>query len=96
MKGAGRSGSMSGMQVYACSRTLRQDDYPSVTITAEPEALVTELRSMPGKDVWVFGGGSLFRSLAQSGLVDTVKVAVIPVLLGEGVPLLSARRIESL
>jgi len=41
-------------------------------------------------DVWLFGGGSLFRSLAELGLVDTVEVAVIPVLLGEGVPLLPA------
>jgi dihydrofolate reductase len=90
MKGAGGSGSMPGMQVYVCSRTLRQEDYPAVTIVAEPEAVVTELRSKPGKDVWLFGGGSLFGSLAELRLVDTVEVAVIPVLLGEGVPLLPA------
>ena len=90
MTGAGGSGSMPGMQVYVCSRTLRQEDYPAVTIVAEPEAVVTELRSKPGKDVWLFGGGSLFGSLAELRLVDTVEVAVIPVLLGEGVPLLPA------
>jgi dihydrofolate reductase len=90
MKGAGGSGSMPGMQVYVCSRTLRQEDYPAVTIVAEPEAVVAELRSKPGKDVWLFGGGSLFGSLAELRLVDTVEVAVIPVLLGEGVPLLPA------
>ena len=84
------SGSMPGMQVYVCSRTLRQEDYATVTIAAEPEAVVAEVRSTPGKDVWLFGGGSLFRSLAESRLVDTVEVAVIPVLLGEGVPLLPA------
>ncbi len=48
--------------------------------------MVTELRSMPGKDVWLFGGGSLFRSLAESHLVDTVEVAVIPVLLSRRMP----------
>ena len=90
MTRAGGSGSMPGMQVYVCSRTLRQEDYPAVTIAAEPEAVVAELRSTPRKDVWLFGGGSLFRSLAESRLVDTVEVAVIPVLLGEGVPLLPA------
>ena len=46
------------------------------------------LRPKPGKDVWLFGGGSLFRSFAELGLVDTVEVAVMPVLLGAGVPLL--------
>ena len=49
------------------------------------ERLVAELRAQPGKDVWLFGGGSLFRSLAQRRLVDTVEVAVIPVLLADGI-----------
>ena len=47
-----------------------------------------ELRTTPGKDISLFGGGDLFRSLLASGLVDEVSVAVIPVLLGGGVPLL--------
>jgi len=34
------------------------------------------------------GGGGLFRSLLDLRLVDTVELAVIPVLLGEGMPLL--------
>ena len=50
---------------------------------------MTELRAKPGKDVWLWGGGSLFRSFAELGLVDTVEVGVIPVLLGAGVPLLA-------
>jgi dihydrofolate reductase len=64
--------------------------HPGVTIVENPEELVAKLRAKPGKDVWRFGGGSLFRSLAEVGLVDTVEVAVIPVLLGEGVSLLPA------
>ncbi|MCY4584162.1 MAG: dihydrofolate reductase family protein, partial [Chloroflexi bacterium] len=35
------------------------------------------LRKESGKDIWLFGGGSLFRSLAQEGLVDTVEVAIV-------------------
>jgi dihydrofolate reductase len=90
VKGAGGGGSTPGMQVFVFSRTLRQEDHPGVTIVDNPEGLMAELRSKPGKDVWLFGGGSLFRSLAELGLVDIVEVAVIPVLLGEGVPLLPA------
>jgi dihydrofolate reductase len=88
MKGAGGGGSMPGMQVFVFSRTLRQEDHPGVAIVDDPEGLMAELRAKPGKDVWLFGGGSLFRSFAELELVDTVEVAVIPVLLGEGVPLL--------
>ena len=89
VKGAGGGGSEPGMQVFVFSRTLRQEDHPGVAIVDDPERLMAELRSKPGKDVWLWGGGSLFRSFAELGLVDTVEVAVIPVLLGEGVPLLS-------
>jgi hypothetical protein len=49
---------------------------------------VAELKEKPGRDIWLFGGGELFRSLLDAGLVDTVEVAVNPVLLGSGIPLL--------
>jgi dihydrofolate reductase len=87
-KRAGGGGTTPGMQVFVFSRTLRQEDHPNVTIVDDPEKVIAELRSTPGKDVWLFGGGSLFRSFAELGLVDTIEVAVMPVLLGEGVPLL--------
>jgi dihydrofolate reductase len=88
VRGAGGGGSMPGMQVFVFSRTLRQEDHPRVRIVDDPEGVMAELRSKPGKDIWLFGGGSLFRSFAELGLVDTVEIAVVPVLLGEGVPLL--------
>ncbi len=87
--GRGGQGGSPGMKTLVFSRTLRQRDYPKVTIVgADAEATLTALRAEPGKDVWLFGGGSLFRSLLDAGLVDTVEVAVMPVLLGGGIPLL--------
>ncbi len=85
----GGNGSMPGMKTFVVSSTLRQKDYSGVTIINEkPEEVLAPLRSQPGKDIWLFGGGVLFRSLLEARLVDTVEVAVIPVLLGGGVPLL--------
>src|SRR5262249_9099861 len=87
--GGAKSGTMPGMKYFVFSRTLRQSDYPQVTIVAEDiTEMLTSLKVEPGKDIWLFGGGSLFRSLLDAGLVDMVEVAVIPVLLGEGIPLL--------
>jgi dihydrofolate reductase len=78
-----------GMKTVVFSRTLRQQDYPGVKVVAgKLEETVKALRAEPGKDIWLFGGGSLFRSLLDSGLVDTVEVAIVPVLLGGGIPLL--------
>ena len=79
---------MPGMKPYVLSRTLRQADCPGVVVSGDAEGTVSRLKSEPGKDIWLFGGGSLFRSLLGMGLVDRVEVAVIPVLLGAGVPLL--------
>jgi dihydrofolate reductase len=76
-------------EIVVFSRTLRPEDHPDVTIVSEGAAeAVRALRARPGKDIWLFGGGELFRSLLELGEVDTVEVAVMPVLLGEGTPLL--------
>ena len=56
-------------------------------MTDDAEAVVTDLRTKPGKDIAIFGGGELFRSLLAAGLVDEIGVGVVPVLLGGGVPL---------
>ena len=80
-----------GVKVFVFSQSLRQADYPKVNIVSEnANETVAELKAQPGKDIWLFGGGLLFRSLLEAGLVDTVELAVIPVLLGEGTPLIPA------
>jgi dihydrofolate reductase len=85
----GETGAMRGLDVIVFSRTLRPADYPDVSIVSDdPVASVRALKATPGKDVWLFGGGELFRTLLEAGLVDTVEPAVVPVLLGGGVPML--------
>jgi len=77
-----------GARTVVVSRTLRPEDHPGVTILAEGVAeAVQRLRAEEGKDIWLFGGGALFASLSALGLVDTVEVALVPVLLGGGIPL---------
>jgi dihydrofolate reductase len=59
-------------------------------------AQVQALKAEPGKDIWLFGGGMLFRSLLDAGLVDTVETMVMPVLLGSGVPILAEGHLSRL
>lgn len=88
---SGQGGSSPGTKTLVFSKTLRQSDYADVTIVSDdPKKILTELRKQSGKDIWLFGGGALFRSLLEAGCVDRVEVAVVPVLLGEGIPLLPA------
>ena len=85
MVAAGRT-SMPGMKTIVVSKTLRPEDHPDVLIIPGIDPL-KDLKASPGKDIWLFGGGQLFRSLAEAGMVDTVEVSVQPVLLGNGIPL---------
>jgi dihydrofolate reductase len=81
--------SLPGIDVIVFSRTLEPATRPGVRITNEdPREVVAALKERPGRDIWLYGGGVLFRQLLDARLVDTVEVAVIPVLLGGGVPLL--------
>jgi dihydrofolate reductase len=85
----GGSGALPGLDVVVFSRTLRPADFPAVAVVGDdPAARVRSLKAAPGKDIWLYGGGELFRTLLEAGLVDTVEPAVVPVLLGGGVPLL--------
>jgi dihydrofolate reductase len=88
LKMGGGEGSWPGVKSFVISRTLKQADHPDITIAQDPCRLVTDLKAEPGKDIWLFGGGELFRSLLDAGLVDGVDVGIIPVLLGGGIPLL--------
>lgn len=79
------------LPTYVYTRTLPEGELDGVTFVRDAASHVRALKQMPGdKPLWLWGGGELFRSLAQAGLVDGVDVAIIPVLLGGGIPLLPA------
>ena len=100
-RSAEHSFSSSGQRWIVVSSTLKPEEHPGVTIVRSGvEEAVAALKAQPGpppqKDIWLFGGGVLFRSLLDAGLVDTVEVTVIPVMIGSGVPLLPEGRRQSL
>ena len=83
-----------GKKNYIFSRTLSRADIPEASIlSSTPEQTVAELRNEPenGKDIWLFGGGDLFRTLLAARLVDDIELTIIPILLGSGIPLLPRR-----
>ena len=89
MTAQGGTGALPGLDVLVFSRTLPPASRRGVRVTSEsPRKVVAALKAKPGRDIWLFGGGELFRELLDAGLVDTVEIAVMPVLLGEGIPLL--------
>jgi dihydrofolate reductase len=79
-----------GWRIYVVSRTLHTAQPAGVTVVnGTLDATFTALRAETGRDIWLFGGGVLAASLLGAGLIDQVEVAVMPVLLGGGRPLVA-------
>ena len=77
------------LPTYVYSRTLPEGTRDGVTIVRDAARHVRALKAAEsGKPLWLWGGGTLFRDLAHAGLVDGVDVAILPILLGGGLPLL--------
>jgi dihydrofolate reductase len=49
---------------------------------------VQRLRAQPGKDIWMMGGGEIIASFLDEGEIDEFSIHVIPILIGEGIPLI--------
>ncbi len=77
-----------GWRIYVFSRTLRAEAHREVTVVAaDAGAVMRGLRAESGGDIWLFGGASLFATALAEHAIDRVDVAVVPVLLGGGLPL---------
>ena len=50
------------------------------------------LRSQPGKDIWMMGGAGVIASFLDAGEIDEFIIHIVPALIGEGIPLIEARR----
>jgi dihydrofolate reductase len=82
-------GSFSGsMKNYVFSKTQPPGERNSVIFTnGSPGAVIAEIRKQPGKHIWLMGGGELIRDFLKEDLVDELYLGVVPVLIGEGIPL---------
>lgn len=58
---------------------------------ARPADVAAELRTRVGGDVWVMGGAETIAGFLEAGCVDTLELFLIPVLLGDGIPLFPRR-----
>jgi dihydrofolate reductase len=77
-----------GMRAYVFSRTLEDaGDAPAHIISEDAATFVRRLKSEPGKDICLMGGGELAQSLFEAGLIDEIGFNIHPVLLGSGIPL---------
>jgi dihydrofolate reductase len=78
---AGRAGF-----VFSRSRSGQRDEYEQF-IEADPAEFVADLRSKPGKHIWLVGGSELVGDFIRRDLIDEYVISIHPVILGGGIPL---------
>ena len=73
---------------YVFSRTQPPGERDGVIFTnRSPASWLRKIRAFPGKHIAHMGGGELARSFLQADLIDELFLDVVPILLGEGLPL---------
>lgn len=87
----GRESWLPKLKEYVFSNTLERFKSDRRLISGTPEeveAQVRRIKSLEGKDIWLFGGAELSNFLMELNLIDELWLSVHPVMLGAGKPFL--------
>jgi dihydrofolate reductase len=78
---------------YVFSRKPHKQAASGVEFVSEPiKEFAQRLRATPGKHIWMMGGGELIASFLDAGEIDEFDIHVMPVFIGEGIPLVAPRQ----
>ncbi|MDD2995204.1 MAG: dihydrofolate reductase family protein [Paludibacter sp.] len=80
--------------VYVITRSPRPDSGRTKFYSGSLTALIKQLRSQNGKDIYCDGGAEIVNELIKSDLIDEYIISIVPVLLGSGVRLFKSERPE--
>lgn len=77
---------------YVFSRQPHESLLQGFELVTEPiKTFAQRLRAQRGKDIWMMGGGGIIASFLDEGEIDEFSIHVIPILIGEGIPLIQPR-----
>ena len=78
---------------YVFSRQPPPAPVPAgVKFVSQPIAVFAKrLRKQAGKNIWMMGGGELIASFLDEDLIDEFIITVVPVFIGEGIPLIAPK-----
>jgi dihydrofolate reductase len=81
---------------YVFSRRTRPASVPAGVqfVTESIRAFAERLRTQVGKNVWMMGGGEIIGSFLDEAAIDEFIITVVPIFIGEGIPLLAPRHRE--
>jgi dihydrofolate reductase len=77
-----------GITNYVFSNSLDKIDKNFTLLKGNMKQLVEDIKKQPGKDIAVYGGAKLLSSLLDLNLVDELNMTIIPIVLGQGKPMI--------
>ncbi len=81
-----------GIQNFVFSRQAQESTVAGFKWGSEPiKEFAQKLRKKRGKNVWMMGGGEIIASFLDEGEIDEFQINVVPILIGEGIPLIQPR-----
>lgn len=89
-----------GVEIPTDARTIRNYVFsrrrppkkvmPGFEFVNQPiKEFAQQLRAEKGKNIWMMGGGGIIASFLDEGEIDEFVISVIPVFIGEGIPLIA-------
>src|SRR5688572_4447049 len=78
---------MHSKQKYVFSKTKSADNTNAIFINSNIEEKISEIKKQHKKNIWLYGGAKLTATLLNLDLIDELRFAVHPVILGKGKPL---------
>jgi len=83
---------MVGMQKIVFSKTIDSIEGQNTTVeNGDLVVAVNDLKSLPGKDIVVYGGADFVSSLIDNGLIDEFNLFINPTAIGDGMRIFSGR-----
>ncbi|OEV01661.1 dihydrofolate reductase family protein [Streptomyces oceani] len=76
---------LNGLPKYVASQRLTGPEWrPSTVLAGDVPAQVAELKRRPGRELQIHGSARLAQSLLAAGLIDELRLAIAPVVVGSG------------
>ncbi len=77
---------MNSIAKIVASRSLEKADWNNTHIVRDAVSELKMLKQQPGKDIFIFGSAELCDDLLKAGLIDEIRICLVPVVLGGGNP----------
>ena len=79
--------------VFTRNKDKRKDEYVTY-VSKSAKDFISHLNLRDNKNIWLVGGASIIDEFLKSDLIDEFIITIIPILLGDGIPLFKGKSNE--